>query len=99
MAAYPVQTNGTALYRCVVCGEARARFALQVSGQPFGLCSSLRCVNDPRRDSRFRSALPRGVPLDISFEWNRIVSAAWAAAKDNPPSPSTPMRYINLGDG
>lgn len=100
MNCLPVYASGKALYRCVVCGEAKARRALRVGHHELGLCAALACINSPLRDRQFAGALPRGAsPADqsISFPWAQIVHSAWAAAKASPPLPPGPTRHVYAG--
>lgn len=91
--------HGTSRFRCVVCGEEKARVALLVSGKPYGLCSTRTCIDDPRRDRLLNSALPHGVSLhdpDFSCAWAGVVHAAWDNYKAAPVPNDTPMQFISV---
>jgi len=98
--SFAIRAYGTNCFRCVVCGEERARIALQVRGRPYGLCSASPCVDHPERDARLSGALPRGVSardMEISCAWAGVVHFAWGAAREAARTSNAPMRIINAG--
>lgn len=97
---FPVYCHGQGRFECVVCREEKARVALQVRGRPYGLCSTRKCVNHPKRDALFSRALPHGISARnpaISCAWCGVVHAAWDIAVEITPPANAPMRVINLG--
>jgi len=98
MDAFTVFASGSQCYRCVVCREEKARVALHLArGGPYGLCSSMECIQAANRDGCL-SAL--GVDVrnpTISCAWIGVVHAAWNRMVNNPPPPDTPMRHVYAG--
>lgn len=97
IAIIPTFAHGTSCFRCVVCGEEKARVGLLVRGKPYGLCSTKTCINNPRRDDLLNSVLPHGVSVrdpDFACAWAGVVQAAWGRVEATPSPARAPMRFI-----
>ena len=97
--AFPNFAHGRNGFRCVVCGEEKARVALQVGGKSYGLCSTWSCINNSKRDAYLNRLLPRCVSVrdaEIAFEWIGVVHAAWGMVEETTTLPNTQMRVINV---
>jgi hypothetical protein len=95
----PTFAHGTQCFRCVVCGEDKARVALLVHGRPYGLCSTRICIDNPRRDRLLNSVLPRGVSVhdpDLSCAWAGVVHAAWGRFEEAHSTNNAPMRFVSV---